>query len=327
MTVISRLSLISGTVVLLALIGGHLNSFHPAFDSFSHFRLHLAAAGTAIAILLAMSRNPLAAAALGVISLLSFTLTVWPSLANKPAHAEAAPAPTYRLVQANLRFDNRTPEAFLRYIAAEKPDVITLQEVSDNWLPKLAAVYATWPHQKVCAGTNRVGGVAILSRRPFFENGVPLCSNSGALAVGTVDFNGTPVTVASLHLKWPWPHGQAQQLAAMAVDFAKIKTTGHPVLIGGDMNAAPWSAAVGSISSQTGTRIVLQVRGTWLLPRLPASWTRFVGLPIDNILASDRIIVNRLDAGPAFGSDHVPFSVEFSISTPEPAAEMQPVSS
>ena len=38
----------------------------------------------------------------------------------------------YRLLQFNLRFDNRTPEKLLSLIGRTKPDVITLQEGLDK---------------------------------------------------------------------------------------------------------------------------------------------------------------------------------------------------
>jgi endonuclease/exonuclease/phosphatase (EEP) superfamily protein YafD len=311
MLTFNRLLLLAGAAILAALIGGFLNALHPAFDSLSHFRLHLAVTGVSLAIILAAFRNLLGAAALGVFSVLAFGLTAGPSLLARK-EALAAEGPKYRLIQANLRFDNRTPEEFLRVLARERPDVVTLQEVSVPWLPKLATVSATWPHQLVCPGTNRIGGVAILSRRPFAEGGLSICGNSGALAVQTVDFNGIHVAVASVHLKWPWPHGQAQQLDAMAASFETIRLKGDPVLIGGDLNAAPWSAAVARMAQLTSTRILPQVRGTWLLPSLPASWTRNVGLAIDNILSAS-LDITAAAALPAFGSDHLPILIEFTI--------------
>ena len=311
MRILNRLLLLCGAMVLAALIGGHLNGLHPALDSLSHFRLHLAVVGVALAFLLALLRNLLGAAALGVISFLSFGLTVWPSVAaNK--QATAADGPTYRLVQANLRFDNRTPEAFLRLVAQARPDVITLQEVSDVWLPKLQAINAAYPHQLVCPGTNRVGGVAILSRRPFAQRGISTCANAGALAVQSVDFNGTIVTVTSVHLKWPWPHGQAQQLAAMEAQFREIKAAEAPTLIGGDLNATPWSQTAGSIANATATQILLQWRGTWLLPVLPDAWVTFAGLPIDNIL-SGGLTLQSAKTLHNIGSDHRPLLIEFTL--------------
>jgi endonuclease/exonuclease/phosphatase (EEP) superfamily protein YafD len=320
MRFINGLLLLAGVLILAALIGGHLNGLHPALDSLSHFRLHLAVIGVVLALVIGLMRNLLGAAALGVISTLSFATTAWPAFVPATSQAEAAPAAKYRLLQANLRFDNRSPEAFLRLVAETRPDVLTLQEVSDAWLPKLSAISAVYPHQLICPGSNRVGGVAILSRRAFVDDGLSFCANAGAFAVQAVDFNGAPIIVASVHLKWPWPHSQPQQLTAMAPRFGEINAAGQPVLIGGDMNAAPWSAAVSSIAQATGTRILPQARGTWLPPILPKSWTAFVGLPIDNVLSSEHIQLLQAYSGAAFGSDHRPIHAEFSVRPPREAA-------
>lgn len=310
MRILNRFLLLCGAIILASLIGGHLNRLHPALDSLSHFRLHLAAVGVLLALVLAVLRNPLGAAALGVISVLSFGLTVWPSLAINNT-AVAADGPEYRMVQANLRFDNRTPEAFLRLVAQTRPDVITLQEVSNVWLPKLQAINAAYPHQLVCPGTNRVGGVAILSRRPFVEGGLSTCANAGALAIQSVDFNGTVVTVTSVHLKWPWPHGQANQLAAMEARFREIMAADAPILIGADLNAAPWSATAEAIANATRTQILPQWRGTWLLPSLPKTWVTVAGLPIDNILSGGLALQSATTLHDV-GSDHRPILIEFS---------------
>ncbi|MGB8818545.1 MAG: endonuclease/exonuclease/phosphatase family protein [Rhizobiaceae bacterium] len=314
MRLLNRFVLFCGALILAALILGHLNFLHPAFDSLAHFRLHLAAFGVLSALVLAGFRNPLGAAALGVTSLLSFAITVWPVLATSKAAAPTEAGPVYRLLQANLRFDNATPEALLRLIGQTKPDIVTVQEVSAQWEPKLAAIKGTYPHQLICPGTNRVGGVAILSRRPFMPSGLAICAHKGAFAAQAVDFNGGQVLIASIHLEWPWPHLQPLQLDLMKATFEKLRTAGAPVLIGGDMNATPWSAAVALVSRQTGTRTLPRARGTWLLGRFPESWTTYLGLPIDNILASPGVALLSAETGAQFGSDHRPLLVEFMVS-------------
>ena len=77
------------------------------------------------------------------------------------------PAPVYRLLQLNLRFDNRTPEKVLSLIGRVQPDVITLNEVSAMWSRELAADIGDLSLSHRLHGRNGVGGVAILSRRPF----------------------------------------------------------------------------------------------------------------------------------------------------------------
>ena len=98
----------------------------------------------------------------------------------------------------------------------------------------------------------------------------------------------------------------------MNVRFQEIKAAGAPILIGGDLNAAPWSAATQSIASATGTQILPQWRGTWLLPPLPNSWVTVAGLPIDNIL-SGGLTLQSAKTLPAMGSDHRPLIIEFTI--------------
>ena len=42
--------------------------------------------------------------------------------------------PTFRLLQSNLRYDNATPSKLLAFIQHYHPDIITVQEVSPQWL-------------------------------------------------------------------------------------------------------------------------------------------------------------------------------------------------
>ncbi len=55
--------------------------------------------------------------------------------------------------------------------------------------------------------------------------------------------------------------------------------------------------------------------------------TRFIGLPIDNILSSDSIGLSRAVAGPHFGSDHLPIVIDFTVSPAEIDAGGLPVAS
>jgi endonuclease/exonuclease/phosphatase (EEP) superfamily protein YafD len=301
-----------GALVLSALIGGHLNSLHPALDSLSHFRLHLAVIGILIALLLLPTRHQLGSSALGIFSVLSFTVTVWPSLSAQQANAATSGA-TYRLLQANLRFNNHTPEDFIRLLGETKPDVAAVEEISVLWINRLKTVSDTYPFQYLCPGVDAIGGVAIISRRPFVDGGPSICAGQGALAVRQVNFGGQPVTIVAAHLEWPWPKLQPQQLIRMRRLFERIKSAGAPVLIGGDMNATPWSAAVATIAQETGTKVLPQAWGTWIFTSLPRGLAPWLGLPLDNILASDTITLQSATTQRAIGSDHRPILVEFTL--------------
>ena len=313
MRVVRFALLFVGVVILALLIAGHLNRLHPAFDSIGHFRLHLAVIGLLIDLLLISSKSLLGGAALAIVSALSFFTTVWPTLGTARAEPVVRELATYRLLQANLRFDNKTPEEFLRLLGETRPDVATVEEIPEMWAQRLKSIAGMYPHQLICPGRDRIGGVAIVSRRPFATGGMSYCDGDGAVAVQTVDFGGQPVTIAAMHLEWPWPKMQPQQLVWLRPVFNRIKTSADRVLIGGDMNAAPWSAALSHIADGTGTRTLPQFRGTWLFHGLPKSLAVWLGLPIDNILSNSGIALHSAVTQREIGSDHRPILIEFSL--------------
>ena len=78
-----------------------------------------------------------------------------------------------------------------------KPDVITLEEVSANWQPRLEQIAAMYPFATVCQAPRRIGGVAIVSRRPIAAGGAGKCLDGGSLALAPIDFGGPCAMVAS----------------------------------------------------------------------------------------------------------------------------------
>ena len=165
------------TLALLVLLGvsvplvlGFFNGLHPAFDSLSQFRSHFAALMALPALALLFTTFRLQGVAGLALALAAFSTTVnLPVLLGLEASASQFPSKdkkqaSYRLLQMNLRFDNATPESALSLIGQIQPDVITLQEVSDMWKGKLAALSATYRYSIICPYPNGVFGVAILSR-------------------------------------------------------------------------------------------------------------------------------------------------------------------
>ena len=303
----------ASTLAVLFVIAGYLNRLHPVFDSISHFRLHLAVAGLLGGLVLLPTRSRFSGIAFALFSSAALFTTIWPTIGSGRAQAAGENGATYRLLHANLRFDNKTPEEFIRLIAETKPDVMTLAEVSWTWEPRLKTISAMYPHQKICRVQNKYGGVAIFSRRPFAADGLSFCDRDSAVAVQTVDFNGTLVTVVAMHLEWPWPRLQREQIVWLQPEFDKIRTSGHPALMAGDMNATPWSATLQDIAKQTETEVLPQIRGTWFFNGLPPGLATWLGLPIDNMLTSKKIVARQVEIQRHTGSDHRSLLLEFSL--------------
>ena len=105
------------------------------------------------------------------------------------------------------------------------------------------------------------------------------CVEGEGLAWVRIEFGGKPVTIAGLHLDWPYPYDQPTQIDALE---PQLKALPRPIIVGGDFNAAPWSHAVARIAQETGTSVVGGLRMSWrVLPKWAASVPM---LPLDQIL-------------------------------------------
>jgi endonuclease/exonuclease/phosphatase (EEP) superfamily protein YafD len=320
---IALTALAATTLLLLTLAAGFFGRLHPAFDSLAHFRVHLAVllVLAALPLLLAPSfrRQGLLAAAFGAAAIATVTGT---SILHGlgPVHAafqaKDETSPVYRLVQLNLRYDNPEPARVLSLIGRIRPDVVTLNEVSAMWGEKLALLASAYPHQIVCTIGSRAGGVAILSLRPFAQGVDGRCLAGGIFATATVDFGGRPAEIGALHLHWPWPFDQADQIEDLAPLLASMADT---AILAGDLNATPWSAASERIADVAGMAPAGPYRPTWLHRRLP-EFLRFAGLPIDRTFTRGDVIVHSVDTLEAVGSDHLPVLVEFSLKAADPDA-------
>lgn len=302
----------------IPLIAGFFGRVHPALDSLAHFRAHLAA-------LIALCSLPLVLgsmwqhAALGLSLALASFLTLVPLHSLMQGAQADSPQPgmaTYRLLQLNLRYDNPEPNKVLSLVGREQPDIITFEEVAHATRDIPARLEHLYPHQINCRYVSSVGSVAILSRRPFLTQ--PLCEKSGRLAVATVDLNGQPVQIAAVHLGWPWPFEQANEVSKLQAVFSAL---GDHAIVAGDFNATGWSHSVRRIAEAGGLTRGAHTSPTWLHPSLPKALRPIIGLPIDHALSKGAVNILDIRNGEDAGSDHAPLIIDFTIHREQPVAE------
>ena len=312
-TVLSLLLLVACGIAAAAIGLGFLGRFHPAFDSFSHFRLHLAAllaVGAFGLIPAGFRREAFAGLALATGAAFVTPGTWFDNAISNQAKASAAPddRATYRLLHLNARFDHPEPGRFLSLIARLRPDVVTVNEVSGMWRQRLETLSASYPYTVFCDAGSKVGGVAILSRRPFAKGAAAECIDGGTLAVAPIDFAGQIVTVAALHLYWPWPFEQPAQVERIAPRLSQLPDA---AILAGDFNAARWSQTFSKIAASSRLEDAGPVGPSWLPRSLPDALRRATGLGIDHVLAGAGVIVTKLERAQDVGSDHLPVLTEF----------------
>ena len=178
------------------------------------------------------------------------------------------------------------------------------------WATELGYIASAYPYRILCDYPNGVFGVALLSRRPFAAGTEPHCEPRGAMATATVDFGGTPVDVAAIHLSWPWPKEQYWQIGELTKTLTSL---GETAIMAGDCNAVPWSAAVRRVASLGGLTVMPSAGPTWIHRTLPDFLRRYAGLPIDQVFSKGGVTILSSTRLEDTGSDHLPVMVEFSL--------------
>lgn len=314
-----RLVALAGlTGLAAALTFGYLGRFHPALDAFSHFRVHLAVLFCVAAPLLLLLRLRVEAVFAAALAVMTLAQTVW--TVNAPALAADGnmEGPVYRLLQLNVYHLNANREAVLSLIGEVRPDVVTLNEVSERWLEKLALIETAYPYQMVCPKPDDAGGVAILSRRPYAAGFHPYCAADGAMAHMQFDFGGRRAEVVALHVGWPWPYHQQKQVPDVA---GLLRHVGDTAIIAGDLNAAPWSHSARVLEAAADARLLRGIGPTWLFRQLPVSLRPLIGLPIDNVMVKGGVVPVGLGTVAGGASDHAPVLFEFTLLPEEEPAE------
>jgi len=296
---IGRLLIVGAAIAAwLAVLGTWL----PDLDVLASF-LPLFAVALAIGLLIARRRVrwTLPLAAIGVVPM---------AMAATPEIVRTIPAaPTgaqeLRVLTHNVWVDNATPAATGAAIARADADIVLLQETSSARDVLVAATAHRFPYRTACPGGGC--GLTILSRWPIRASGYFLKDAHGQrfgppLLWAEIAVPGSaPVTVATLHYPRPVPASrQAAARAALAAALARVDRSA--LIVGGDMNLTPWSAAMRAQDAAFAplTRMTRAIR----------SWPRTLPfLPIDQLYAGPAWGLVRVDRLAATGSDHFPILV------------------
>ena len=296
---IGRLMIVSAAIAAwLAILGAWL----PELDVLASF-LPLFAVILAIGLLVARRRVrwTLPLTAIGIVPM---------AMAATPEIVRTIPAaPTgareLRILTHNVWVDNASLAATGAAIAGANADIVLLQETSHAREALVAATAQRFPYRTACPGGGC--GLTILSRWPIRASGYFLKNARGKrfgpplLWAEIAVPGGAPVTVATLHYPRPFPGDrQAAARAALAVALARVDR--GSLIIGGDMNLTPWSAAMRAQDAALAP-LTRMTRAVWSWPRtLPF-------LPIDQLYAGPAWGLVRVDRLAATGSDHRPVLV------------------
>ncbi|MEL7282038.1 MAG: endonuclease/exonuclease/phosphatase family protein [Pseudomonadota bacterium] len=267
-------------VTLVAIGLSFMGALHGIGDSLAVFRVGLCLLLVFLAMALTSRRN--ARLFLVVVAVAGAGTMLWHKLPL------GAPGPI-TIYQKNMFHANSDLPGLAEDILSMSSDFVTLQEVSLANEALLDMLSEAYPHQFLCRYTDR-SGIAVLSRRAPVAAGVEHCERRYGMARILVDLPQGRHYVAALHLSWPFPGQQPNQLRRLLADLEALD---HPLLIGGDFNMVPWSSALFRIARASNTRHAEPARTTFFIGRVPIS--------IDHVFAPGG---GYVEARPLLGSDH-----------------------
>ncbi|WP_299817273.1 endonuclease/exonuclease/phosphatase family protein [uncultured Jannaschia sp.] len=263
-----------------AIVGAALLArLHPALDAIG-IGLPVGLLGAAFAAFAFLRRRAWVPAALAGLVLSAGLVAIRPILGDTAPVGD----PGFRLLQHNLLTSNSAADLSDRLIGV---DIATLQEAHAAH-DAIEALPPEWGRFTCGKGRSRTG-TAIVSRFPI---GSTNCMPDGAWAI--VRTPDGPVTVVSLHLPWPWPFGQTEQIEVIGSILATLP---GPFVVAGDFNQTSWSATVARIAEMTGTRPIPGWRLTY------SGAGGFMQLPIDHVLVPPGWRAEATVGG-RHGSDH-----------------------
>ena len=281
---------------------------HYSIELFSHFRLQYLVASILLMLIFAVLKQPKYAVALLLAAIFNGNLIVeW----YTPPSDENVGGQQLKLVHANVHASSDQYQRLIEFVAEEDPDMIFLQEVTDDWIAGTVSLLQDYPY---FYAETRVGnfGIAAFSKIPFDSirhvDSPPL---DHPTIIATVTVGDEELTLISSHPTIPLGQylysARNQQLASLA---ELVQDTDGQLVLLGDFNCSLWDVRYRNLVSSTGLRNVR--KGFGVLPTWP-TFMPFAMIPIDHMLISEGIAVSDARTGRRIGSDHLPLIATLSL--------------
>ena len=228
-----------------------------------------------------------------------------------PGSAAPAAGPTLTVMSVNLLAGARETEHIIAEIKAADPDVLLLQEYTDDWHEALeAALGPDYPLREHVVRDDSFG-IAVYSRLPVVEpveRRLPLGGQSVPQMRAVVEHAGRKVAVYHIHLR---PPELLEYTVATRLQFAdlsdRVADESLPVIVAGDFNFTPRSAQAAALR-RLGLAEAQQAAGRGRGATWPViSFYRYLpGLRLDQVYVSEELTCIEARTGGGSGSDHRP---------------------
>lgn len=300
---VGHLIVLLGGLLTAATVAGLLGSVWWPLDLAANFRPQYLALLPVLALLALGLRRSWAAAIMAGAAVVNASFVAPYLVGSVSGGGVGVPI---EVVSFNVGISNPARGEVMQWLAAEDPDVVVLLESSFEW--EDSARYAGLPYRFVAVvPAGRLSGVTVLARPDLDPRLVATPFAPRQAAAVEVDLDGSRMVVLGLHPPSPTSGGRAAErnrLLEESGEWAAAHTL--PVLLVGDLNATPWSAAYRTMRWRG--RLSDSLAGRGIQPTWPAGWGPMM-IPIDHALHTAGLAVIERRTGPATESAHRPLIV------------------
>lgn len=213
---------------------------------------------------------------------------------------------------ANVQGNNKNYSELVQAVKFVKPDILVLQEVTENWWENIQELKSEFPNSKPVVRSGG-SGLVLFSRYPIESTNILTFDSSTHPALFCViNLEGTLLSILTIHPptpmrsdKFAYRNGQFAQAAVI------LKTALEPKLLIGDLNTTMWSPYFTDLIQNSGLRDARVGQG--LYPSWNDLMPAFLRIPIDQCLIGDKIEVESIETGNYTGSDHRPLIINLKI--------------
>lgn len=293
-----------GFMATLGTILGFFGRFWWAFDLLANFRVQYAAVLIVTGIVYGLTMGRITSVIFLAAAIANIVVIV-PFFTDQPP-AAASDSGELRVVTFNVSASNVRRSETLSWMTESGADLGFIMESSSDWD---GALLTLDPAYQVVATVplDRTFGITAIGRGDAVGEVIRLGEAREPILRITTSIGEEPVVVYAVHPRSPTSEMRAEirdeTLAALA---DRIRQEEDPVIVVGDLNATPWSAAFQALTKDA--RLNDSMRGYGLQPTWPDSNILF-SIPIDHVLYSDELTTISRDIGPDLGSDHRPLEV------------------
>jgi endonuclease/exonuclease/phosphatase (EEP) superfamily protein YafD len=292
-------------IALAAPLGiGLFGDLYWGFDLLANFRPHIGVVVLVIALVWWRFDSESAAVLLfaGIVGVSSLA----------PVFIGSPPPPvgeTIEVMTFNVGVSNPNRDAVARFIASERPDLVFLFESSFEW--ENAMKRAGLPLEIVSVvPRGRVAGVTVLASAGIDADEIDV-DIRGEVAAVTVTVDGRRVDVIGVHPPSPISPDRAGRRDEMIAETGDwVADRSNPVVVVGDFNATPWSAAHRTLRWRG--MLADSLAGAGLQATWPDGWGP-LSIPIDHVLHTRDLGSADRRTGPSFESAHRPVLVSIGL--------------